>query len=740
MALADFKRLEPLKRYTANDQTFGQYPSSGDVYVNADFAYTEATKDFKMTLRAQTMTSDGANGVTISANIVADSDYTGIFEVKPPKALFMGTWATDNEHYSSTVEGCDTQYTAKEGIYWRTKNGYNIQMSKNFNSIAPVTDAPLNNFFYYLGGDSTSPNWSCNVYKRNPDGTISFNNTQTLYLYTLMDASNDTLDLMVATSIPTTSLLCYYWDTDNKWHSYYRPYYGTFLLWETTDGRLQNICRLADPPIQMCSRLNGERSSINLFSVPRADGTGVVPLRPYFPDGYYANGVYENDFALLVVENGVGTYYLKMSFLKKIYAYSGMRFMSSYGNNTDFRRNSSSSTGFEYKPVGGTSVQPFTPDSFVSCSRSAIGEINDKGLATGHFITYSELQDYHGINMQPDYRPNNSGYKPETYISDEDDIDDMTIGSTSYNTGFVRYYQTTISDLDAISAAISNQHDYTDMSRNIVSIKSFVLPTSRYIQATRAEDVIIGRLNTARECPKIIVLNSDYVLGSYTINGKFGSYSQPHFLDKSPYTQIEVYIPYCGTIQLPDTCMYKTIQVHLVADILSGSCLGVVKCDGNVIAEKSGICGIDTPITSEDNALKSNAMISGVLNSVPIASQTAAAAITGNAGATISGAVAALQNVNNMRMAEQANYTRVVGSTGSRTENALPDTCYIKIYRPIVTEAEDYAHKYGKPCNKKLKLSDCDGFTQCYNPTINGKMTKSEKDKIISLLSSGVYL
>ena len=52
------------------------------------------------------------------------------------------------------------------------------------------------------------------------------------------------------------------------------------------------------------------------------------------------------------------------------------------------------------------------------------------------------------------------------------------------------------------------------------------------------------------------------------------------FLDFSPYTTYEMFIPGCGWITLPDTIVGRTISVSIVFDLTTCSCKGVVRSEG----------------------------------------------------------------------------------------------------------------------------------------------------------------
>lgn len=75
------------------------------------------------------------------------------------------------------------------------------------------------------------------------------------------------------------------------------------------------------------------------------------------------------------------------------------------------------------------------------------------------------------------------------------------------------------------------------------------------------------------------------------------------FLDYEPYTSAELYIPYCGTVQLR-MCdiLGKTLQPFVCVDYHTGQCTGFVLCDGIVIETVQGTIAVDVPVTGIQTA------------------------------------------------------------------------------------------------------------------------------------------
>ena len=150
--------------------------------------------------------------------------------------------------------------------------------------------------------------------------------------------------------------------------------------------------------------------------------------------------------------------------------------------------------------------------------------------------------------------------------------------------------------------------------------------------------------------------------------------------------------------------------------------------------------GFDIPLTAQNTAELSHALINNVMTSGNIGANTIVSGATGNIGGIVSGAMGGINNIVSMYHTANQNYTNIVGSSGGRSDFALPAQCYIKICTKITKYPENYLHTVGKPCHKNKKLSDCKGFTMCENVNINVSSTGTEKQMIKQLLETGIYI
>lgn len=87
------------------------------------------------------------------------------------------------------------------------------------------------------------------------------------------------------------------------------------------------------------------------------------------------------------------------------------------------------------------------------------------------------------------------------------------------------------------------------------------------------------------------------------------------FLDYAPYTTLELYIPFCGTVQLdPNDVMGHTLDVQLLIDYTTGNCDAFVSVDNLVIKTASGQIAIDIPVTGTESATVNANLSNGIIN------------------------------------------------------------------------------------------------------------------------------
>ena len=260
--------------------------------------------------------------------------------------------------------------------------------------------------------------------------------------------------------------------------------------------------------------------------------------------------------------------------------------------------------------------------------------------------------------------------------------------------------------------------------------------------------------------------------GTVTIPFFWGS-----FLDYSPYTKIQLYLPWgVGFVSIDPNEVVPwsrkntfnkadfvngTIRVITNIELDKGACVpNIVGNNGRVIGSFGGVVGKQVPVTGSDNSARILAMISAAVSS--------SAAIGTSAGGTL----AAGKNLaygKGMSMAERAeggaiigNYKSYVGNTVQSLSNALSSPPsypragtfsdatstlgyqypYLIISRPSQSVPQQYGRFMGYPSNIfHAHLGEVRGYTEVSSIHLeNITATANELDELESILKGGVLL
>lgn len=403
------------------------------------------------------------------------------------------------------------------------------------------------------------------------------------------------------------------------------------------------------------------------------------------------------------------------------------------------------------------------------------------GSVTNYFVSTSNLNAYVPYNSSGKtrelafftgltYNPGElvSGFtgdtsKPQGGDGDYDNLtttDDIPIHNPTSLSGVASLGGIKTHKLD--SAGLNNFHDFmfSDAFNNKWDSirKSFGSPQEcivgfRAIYATvpdtgNSTSIYLGNISTEVSG---LVVTKDYIqidCGSISVPEIWGN-----FLDYDPYTNINLYLPYCSTVQLPaNEVVGGTLSVKYNVDILTGACVAEVystKTDkygtsSGVIMRVTGNCAIQIPWSMVDATRQWQAIMSTV---------TTAAATAVTAGASLAAGVAASEVLSSNNVVGSAASTLgnvpaiahqnvIRGGNASSNVGALQHPKpYLTITRPIQSFAENYGHYYGFPSNITKKLSALTGFTKVAHINLeNIPATSEELILIQQALQSGVIL
>ncbi len=242
-------------------------------------------------------------------------------------------------------------------------------------------------------------------------------------------------------------------------------------------------------------------------------------------------------------------------------------------------------------------------------------------------------------------------------------------------------------------------------------------------------EVTAGFISTGVSMPVVSSQYAQVDCGTIDVKEFWGS-----CLDYSPYTQVQIYLPYIGTHQLDvDEIMGKTIHLIYNIDILSGSCVACLQCGESTLYTFNGSCASSIPVTGQNF----NAIIS---TAVQLAAGVGSFVASGGSmiGAAIGAGDGALTAAGSGGMKPTVQHSGSVQATNGLLGIQTP---YIIFTLPTQSVPENQNEYQGYPSNMTLLLSNCTGYTKCAEVhLVNIPATKPELDEIESLLKRGVMI
>lgn len=237
--------------------------------------------------------------------------------------------------------------------------------------------------------------------------------------------------------------------------------------------------------------------------------------------------------------------------------------------------------------------------------------------------------------------------------------------------------------------------------------------------------VTVGNISTGITMNKA---GEQYVIvdcGTLNVNEYWGAY-----LDYSPYTKIEIYLPYIGTHPLDiDDVMGKAVHVVYHVDILSGACTAYVQCGESVLYSFIGQCSSSIPITGND--------WTNVINgSISIAASIGTMVATGGASAPFAATEIASTATNSLKPTVEK--SGAMGGTGGLLGIQTP---YLILTRPRQALPENQNRYTGYPSFITSTLSSLSGYTEVESCHLQGiTATEQEINEIENLLKKGVII
>lgn len=291
------------------------------------------------------------------------------------------------------------------------------------------------------------------------------------------------------------------------------------------------------------------------------------------------------------------------------------------------------------------------------------------------------------------------------------------------------------------------QKSIQDPMDAIVSLHA--LPISPEVE-NDPNNIAVGNLDMGVTSP---IVTSQYVevdCGTLNIREFWGS-----ALDYSPYTRVEIFLPFIGirTLRTEDV-MKSTLHIKYHVDVLSGDCIAFIKCGISVLYTYNGNCKMLIPLSSRSTDFLQKAAIAAGLavgaGAVAVGGGAAAAAATKAPAVAAAGITQSAANLQagSMLLSGASNVastkinTQRSGDISSALSLMADFVPYLIIHRPVQSLAKDYNKYKGYTSNITAKLGDLTGYTEVEHVHLQNipNATDAELAEIHSLLVGGVII
>lgn len=472
-----------------------------------------------------------------------------------------------------------------------------------------------------------------------------------------------------------------------------------------------------------------------------------------------ATSIYE------VIDSDTFTKAQILSLIKHEVAFYGFQFYISWGN----------ANGGTWSVGDDDLYLPVFDEHLITTGRYASGS----AALTAPNATWGNVFDDSMPTYDKDYNP-----KPDEKNKDENDSGDLyNFGSWNKFPSCLSAYAMSLEKFQSVLQSInsmyqtdpdgvkkweldfkgSNPSDYIVAA--YVSVCNFGLTDTPY-------PITIGPVNLADTVPsmtayKIVFGKSGYFdCGSVDIDPFYND-----FRDYAPYTQLELYLPLCGNVDLdPAYFMGHSVSITYYYDYNTMSCSACIYRDGITLYKViNGSIGAEIPLTSMrmgdyqnaihtlEQAQKQNEirMASAMVSMGISAAGLLAAPATGGAslGLTALGLSGVKSGIETVNAIDDISYNiehkqPTPTQTGaSEAQNAfcvgsMYPYLFIKRAKTLESfDAEIYGHTVGYACNINAHIGDMSGYTVATNIDTSGiNATVEEINAIKQAFSKGVYI
>ena len=323
-----------------------------------------------------------------------------------------------------------------------------------------------------------------------------------------------------------------------------------------------------------------------------------------------------------------------------------------------------------------------------------------------------------------------------------DEVIEPTVPSVACWSGFFTCYKLTKGQLDQLAAFCWSTDLWDTMKKFYTSPSDAVLglmfvPFSA--ATSESKEIYFGNIPTGVTGGVVGAQFQRKNMGSIFIKEATKSY-----LDYSPYTKYQIYLPFIGIRDLDaDDIVGKTLGVVYCNDMLSGACVAHVTVNGSIRYSFAGQCGIMVPVTSQNlgqsvmSAATAGASIGiGVMTagaSVAAGSATGLAAGLSNASGSVGGLAS-------MVSSSKPSYSRG-GAIGAGGGWLGPGKPFLITTYPNICKAHQQQALEGYPTFRGSTVDSFSGYAQFEAVKLKAtKATQEEQEEIIKLLKGGVFI
>jgi hypothetical protein len=419
---------------------------------------------------------------------------------------------------------------------------------------------------------------------------------------------------------------------------------------------------------------------------------------------------------------------------------------------------------FEYDMLDNDLYLPILDDNGVGHGQYTRGAEN----ANNSLYTKNSIRD---IDYDPDAPP--TPVDPNTY-SNITGFNSISAGASAteryvLDAGNTRQL---LSDLWTISHNIAGadyeNYDYkildsflvTNPIDCIISLKRFPFSIPHTFSSAKTP-VNLGKNHGSAEGYLTYNVFNTVQFAGINIFPRFGN----SFLDYAPYTEYELYVPFCGTVKLnAGDILGHTLNCRLQIDLITGACTAYIMADSLVIETMTGTVSCELALTGIDSATIDANIQNSVLNHVNARTNKETSMLSPlSIGGLGSAALNPFKTAGNITTAktelQRAEYElthiqaqpHTMGTAGGLTGWYQEFNARLMIYYPegdVITSAQppelknltSYGHTTGFATIDNAALSNYSGFTVATNAILNFAATTTEKDMIESALNGGIFI